>query len=189
MILRPGSALSRALAGALLVGFFLLLWLVVAMPLLAWREGNIAGLAEARADLQRLEGSIGRLAAERAQLSGDTTAETVWTAARTGEVTALIQARVSELARQNGLALRSVTPTAGRKLPLTEAVGFRLEAEATLDQLLQFLIALEYHAPVLVIDSATLRRLARPGPASEQPSLFIQIDLVAPVLTTEADRT
>jgi len=78
----------------------------------------------------------------------------------------------------------SITPYTPRDSSIDGAFGFRLEFETHLDQLTEFLKQVEYDRPALVIDRTVLRRLNRPGDEEPQPALFVQIEILAPVILT-----
>ena len=167
----------------------LLFWMSVITPVAAWKERQFSHLSDKKTQLQRLEQSIFRLKDEQRQLSQKDTLDVAWAAERMGEATARIQSAINTIARTNGLSLRSVTPTSPRELPFAHSAGFRIEAEVHLDKLTGFLRELEFNTPALVVDRATLRRLNRLGEATEQPVLYLQTDLIAPVrLTGEEDQ-
>ena len=109
----------------------------------------------------------------------------LWRAAQTGEATARIQSQLSKIASERGVSLRSISPTRARDLNLAQAAGFRLEMEASLDQLVQFLQAIEYHSPALLVEKASLRRLNKLNSNQPQPLIFAQIEISAPVVLDE----
>ncbi len=181
----PAAFLSRVMALLVVVGFMMLALVAIVQPLAAWRNATLVTAEAAIVETQRLMAGMSSLRTERAQLSGSGIDALVWPGERLGELTARVQGRISELAVRHGLQLRSITPTGTRALPLTSAVGFRIESETTLDRLVGFLREVEHHSPGLIVDRATLRRLSRPGDEPLQPVLFLQIDIVAPVAATE----
>lgn len=181
--------LNAATALAICAGLGALVWLAVAAPLQQWRSSALAERPQTIADIRNLQDRIAELEKERAQLSGDTELNVLWRAAQTGQATARIQGQLSKLASERGLNLRSISPTPSRDLTLAQAAGFRLEMEASLDQLVSFLRAVEYHAPALLVEKASLRRLNKPNAAQPQPLVFAQIEVSAPVvLNTEASQ-
>jgi Type II secretion system (T2SS), protein M subtype b len=189
-----GSLLSRSLLLAGSAAVCGLVWLTVLQPLSRWKLSVTAQSQTLRADIQRLDSSLAALTAEGAALSGNPALDMVWKAEQAGQASAVIQGRLSELAKSSGLSLRSITPLPARDLPLTQGVGFRLEFEAPLDRLTDLLIAIEQSRPLLAIERATLRRLVRPAsagattPAEQpQPELFVQIDIIAPVDVGQQD--
>lgn len=182
------SKISRLATGAILVVLCGLVWALVLNPLAAWKKNSVAQLTEAQQETSRLQASIVRFQTEKAQLASGDISEIIWTAALLGEATARIQARISELASQEGLALRSITPIGERDFPLTGAVALRLEAEASLDKLTRFLIKVDHHTPVILIHQANIRRLVRPGELPQQPLLFLQIEIIVPVDITGEER-
>lgn len=105
----------------------------------------------------------------------------LWKAKQAGEMTAKIQAELGKLATQEGISLRSIIPTVSKDFSQIETTGLRIEAEADLSQFKDFILTLEQHEPALFIERAILRRINRPGISSEQPLIFFQIDILAPV--------
>ncbi|WP_299695264.1 GspMb/PilO family protein [uncultured Tateyamaria sp.] len=173
---------SRAASLSLLAGVLALvplLWFGLWQPAQAWKEAQFTALADAQQRSAALAQRIETLSREAAALSAATQFDGVWQAANAGEATARVQAQLSDLARQNGITFRAISPLRTEAIPLKNAVSFRVEAEARLDQLTTFLRAAEYASPVLVFEKGSLRRLSRPGPPSEQPILFFQFDVLA----------
>lgn len=171
----------RAISAGLALLLGIALVVAVLMPLGSWRAAVLARKAAEDAELARLGATRLRLTAERDLLSGAVPAVGIWPAAPIGEVTARIQSELSALSRDSGVSLHSVAPTGPKPLASAATVGFRLEAQARLDQLSDFLRALEFHSPPILIAQAQLRRIARPGDVAEQPLVFFQLDLIAPV--------
>lgn len=154
---------------------------LVFRPVLIWRDTAFSQLESAIQEREHLQQTLARLSQERAALREVDLSSQLWIASQPGAATARVQSRLSELAAQNGLSLRSVTPVGERELPATRAIGIRLEMEATLDRLVSLLLAAEYHQPSLIIETATLRRLTRSEASSRQPTLFLQLQIVAPI--------
>lgn len=164
-------AIALSAAGAMLV-----------LPMLAdWRSMKITHLNALEGELATLDVRSERLAAELALVKDSKTDGLKWQADGLGVATARIQARVSEFASENGIALRSMSPTGEAKLSGTPTVTFRLEAEATLDRLVSFLRTLEYGQPAVLVQASNIRRLNRPGNDGQQPVVFVQLDLSAPI--------
>lgn len=193
-MIRPSSGMARALAMAVLVVGLLGIGQFVVRPVVAWHQSVNARLADTLAEIARLDQTLLALAAERQALTGSHDLDLIWAAEQSGQASAMVQGRLSDLARDQGLALRSISPLPVRDLPLAQGVGFRIELEASLDRLIPYLVALEHSIPLLVIERATLRRLTRAGepvdsPAapSLQPELFVQIDVIAPVQIAAAE--
>jgi hypothetical protein len=180
---------SRLVAAGLGLGLLVLLWLAVLSPLSRWRD-QIALESQRFADERaRLATSLVDLGRESADLSSGVETELIWSAPQMGEVNAMIQVSLSNIARESDIALRSITPLPPVELAGTAGVGFRLELEAPLDRLMDFLVAIESHSPALRIEVATLRRLTNLGETSDQPVVFAQIDIVAPIVIIQGDRT
>ncbi len=180
---------SRLIAVSAIIMMAALVWLAVISPIYQWKLRASENLATRQAENARLNASLTRLRAEKAQLSGDSSLDIVWKAKRIGEATALVQSEISNLAAKHGVMLRSVAPMSGKGMPFASGIGFRVEGEATLDKLTSFLIDLEGNSPALVIERAVLRRLNRPGRTAPQPDVFVQLNLVAPVALGEEDKT
>ncbi|MCW3783543.1 type II secretion system protein GspM [Defluviimonas salinarum] len=157
----------------------------VALPIFDWRRSIETELATAGAEYKRLSESLDALTVRKRRLTETGGQLALWQARQTGEATARVQSVVTELARASGANLRALGPGPSHEFGLVQAVSLRLESEATLDQLSALLQKLEFHAPPLLVETATLRRLNRPGHATEQPLLFVQIDILAPVNLSE----
>ncbi|MDO6591944.1 hypothetical protein DS901_02480 [Loktanella sp. D2R18] len=178
--------LSRAVTLTTLVTVLTLLFFGALSPLAGWRSAKLAEHAQTQARRAQLEDSIARLEAERVAFVSDDLAGLTWEGAQEAEATAKVQSAVNDMARNNGILMRSIAPTRDNNTEITNAIGFRLEFEASLDQLVPFLKTAEFSQPALVVTRASLRRLARPNRTGTQPDIFAQIDIVAPFsLTTE----
>ncbi|HHI70475.1 MAG TPA: hypothetical protein ENJ91_05685 [Rhodobacteraceae bacterium] len=184
-----GAFISRLMAVIIILSLVSLVWVAVLSPVHEWKNRTEIALAESRANNTRLKRSLAKLKREQEQLSGDASLDIAWQAGKSGEATALVQSEISDLAARNGVTLRSVTPVEAQDIPYTSAIGFRVEGEATLDNLSDFLIELEYSTPAFVIERAVLRRLQRPGRTSAQPEIFIQLNLIAPVILDTEEKT
>jgi len=174
--------LNGAIALGLLAGFGVLVWLAAVAPLQAWRTSALAARPKAIEDIRQLQSRISSLEEEHDQLSGNEELNILWRAAQTGEATARIQSQLSKLSSEHGVSLRSISPTRARDLNLAQAAGFRLELESSLDQLVSFLRAVEYHSPALLVEKASLRRLNKRNTDQPQPLVFAQIEVSAPVV-------
>lgn len=183
------SIISKGLSLLIIAGLGALIWFVILRPAQDWKNDAIAQLSASQSENTKLVASLSRLNAKRAQLPGDTSLAIIWSAKRMGEATALVQSEISKLAAKHSIFLRSVTPVSSRDIPFTSAIGFRIEGEATLDELATFLIALEAYTPALIIENAILRRLTRPGRTAAQPDIFVQLNLIAPVVLDEEEKT
>lgn len=183
------NIISKGFSLFVIAGLGVLLWFAILRPVNGWKNDAVAELSASQLEKFKLGGSLSRLNAERSQLSGDTSLAIIWSAKRMGEATALVQSEISDLAAKHGIVLRSVTPVSNKDLPFTSAIGFRIEGEATLDKLATFLVALEANTPALIIEHAILRRLSRPGRTAVQPDVFVQLNLIAPVVLDEEEKT
>ena len=156
------------------------LWFVALRPAQAWKDAQFAALDEAQERSAQLTDRLDDLRREATAMSAATSFDGIWSAATPGEATARVQAQLSDLASQNGISFRAITPLRTEAIPLKQAVSFRIEAEAQLDQLVAFLRAAEYASPVLVFEKGSIRRLSKPGAATPQPVVFFQFDVFAP---------
>lgn len=179
-------ALNTVAFGSILTGLILLIWVSVVAPLQNLKTGNFENRANGISEMRKLQDRIAILQLEKSRLSDRGQLDVLWQAERTGTATAMIQAEISRQALQEGIGLRSISPVRKRDLRLADAVGIRIEMEAGLDQFTDFLRSVEYHSPALLVERAALRRLIKPGNQSEQPLVFAQIDLSAPVILSIA---
>ncbi len=175
------SWLRPALSLVMLALILAMAWMGLVRPVADWRMARFSAHTASVSETERLSVSVDRLKRDLAQLSQKEDLDLIWSAQEIGEVTAQVQASISAMARETGISLRSVTPGNAPDFPFVKTVGFRLEGEARLDQLLSFLRALEGANPALVVERAHLRRLNRVGEATELPVLFLQLELMAPV--------
>lgn len=177
--------LSRAVTLATLVALLALLFFGALSPLAGWRRAKLAEHTQAQVGHAQLEDSIARLEAERSAFISDDLAGLTWEGTQEAEVTAKVQSAVNDMARNNGILMRSIAPTRNNS-DIINAINFRLEFEASLDQLAPFLKTVEFNQPALVVTRANLRRLARPNRTGAQPDIFAQIDITAPFSLTDA---
>lgn len=159
-----------------------LIWTGALSPLSTWRSNSLAEHKNAIFELDKLRETTQKLQSDLDFYSQSEDQNYLWQAEQSGEATAKIQSGLNELAVKSGITLRSISPAAEKQLPFATGVAFRLESEATLDQILMFVLSIEFSEPALLTERATLRRLNRPGRTSEQPLLFFQLDIIAPVL-------
>lgn len=162
-------------------------WALAIQPLGEWRQAQLTELERTKLEIERLTLATARLEAERDSLQGETTISKLWDGTQPGEISARIQSHLNDAASESGISFRSITPLPPRSAGTYTSFGFRLEFEAGLGQLARFLQDVEYAAPALPVERATLRRVIRPGDRSEQPIVFAQIDIVAPVLTNDGN--
>ena len=155
------------------------IWFGALGPAQDWKAAQFAALDDAQRKSIELADRLQDLQREAAALSTATNFDGVWTAANPGEATARVQARLSELARQNGITFRAITPLRTEAIPLKPAVAFRIEAEARLDLLTAFLREAEFSTPVLLFEKGSIRRVSKPGPPPEQPIVFFQFEVLA----------
>lgn len=172
----------RKLSAILTVGLAALFaYFAVYQPLSSWRATAMANLASAQTEKAQLIASIERLRAEKQSFVSDDLAGLTWEAAQIAEATAKVQSAVNDMGRSTGILMRSIAPVNATGSGIPNAISFRLEFEARLDQLVPFLRDIEFGRPALVITRANLRRLARPNERGAQPDLFVQINVAAPI--------
>lgn len=177
--------LSKIAAGLLLAGLLALVYVGLFLPVSDWREDTLLQTKNAELELQRLSAAKSRLEQQALALETSTDEDLFWAAEQSGEAFAQVQSHISEAAKQAGISLRAATPLPLQKNGKLDNVVIRVEFEADLGQLVKFLRQLEYDAPALPIERATVRRLLRGGDASVLPVLFAQIDISAPFLLGE----
>ncbi|WP_268745986.1 type II secretion system protein GspM [Ruegeria halocynthiae] len=161
-------------------GFFII------APLSSWKVTGLDARSQALDEIQRTQATIDRLKQQNSRISQNEEEDFLWRAEQIGAVTAQIQTALSASAASNGVSLRSITPLKTKRMASVEAAGFRLEFEATLDQVLGFLQQIEYSSPALLVEKASLRQLSRPGSDQTQPILNGQLELIAPFHVGEA---
>lgn len=165
----------------LIAAFAALSYVLVIAPLSQWRADAIAGLASVQQERVQLTQSIARLEAERESYAREDLSGLMWEASQIAQATARVQSALNDIARRNGIPVRSIAPTNAQGATSENTITFRLEFEASLDQLVPFLKTVEFDQPVLVVTRANMRRLTRPGDSGPQPDLFVQLDITAPV--------
>jgi type II secretory pathway component PulM len=173
--------LARLVALLTMLGVAVLLFVAVIAPLAQWRSPTLSNLDKAQAEQHRLMASIARLNQEKQSFVADDLGDLIWAGAQSAEATARVQSAVNDMARNSGIVMRSIAPANTGNADMPNAKSFRLEFEATLDQLVPFLKNLEFGQPSLIITRASLRRLVRPNQSNPQPALFAQIDIAAPM--------
>ncbi|MDA7966147.1 type II secretion system protein GspM [Ruegeria sp.] len=173
-----GLAFCGIVAG--LIGFFII------APLNAWKTRGLEARAQTLSEIQRTQATIDRLKQQSSRIAQNDEGDFLWRAEQIGAVTAQIQTALSASAVSSGISLRSITPLKTKRLASVDAAGFRLEFEATLDQVSGFLQQIEYSSPVLLVEKASLRQLSRPASNQTQPVLNAQLELIAPIHLEEA---
>ena len=173
---------------ALVVSLALLAWTAVISPLQNWKAAKIEARDQLIAEIEKLHLSVANLHFEKSQFESTEEIGLLWKAEQTGTATAMIQAEISRMAREQGLGLRSISPVLQREINHANVVGIRIETEAALDQLSDFLRDVEYSTPALLVERATIRRLVKSENKFEQPLVFAQIDFSAPVLIGDGAR-
>lgn len=169
---------AYVLLGALLVS----LWVGIASPIVQWRDQMLADATTAEVEAVRLRAAKNSLTREKLALSEETNEDLFWRAAQVGEAYAKVQSNVSSAATENGVSLRTATPLPAQSSGGVETIAVRVEFEADLGQLTGFLRAIEFNSPTLPIQRANLRRVIRANDLSALPTMFVQIDISAPVL-------
>lgn len=172
--------LRKMVSFAMLALTLMLAWIGVIAPLGAMVRNAEQALKGSQEEAQKISLTIKRLKGEIEELETADLSGAIWLAEREGALSAQVQSRLGEMARSEGVGLRSISPIPPVDLPLAEATALRIEGEATLDQFGAMLHGIEYNAPLLLVNRATIRRLARPARDSAQPQIFFQLDIVAP---------
>ncbi|MEP6066614.1 MAG: hypothetical protein ABJ246_12300, partial [Paracoccaceae bacterium] len=112
-----------------------------------WRKGVMARAEQLHANTLDLEVRRIRLTKELQSFGQNPAAPFLWQAAERGVANARIQAHINEVATMNGLSLRSISPVGSGTFEDHQTAVFRLEVEARLDHLSNFLRGLEYSQP------------------------------------------
>lgn len=172
----------RLAAVALLSGVVAFAGTLVVLPFVDDVATTRAQLERETRALWQLKASLAQLEAREAALSSEESAGLGWAGRQLGQVTAVVQARLSEVARTRGIRLRSVTSIPSEPIAETETVGLRLEAEAPLDQIAGYLRDVETLTPVILVRRLNLRRLSRPTDAAAQPVVYLRLELAAPIV-------
>ena len=181
------ASTTRLLIALLFIaGATALTWLAVIQPLSDWRVARFETQKRLTNEIAHLRSSIGSLEATHSLLSQDKVLDMIWIGDTSGEVAAHIQTEIDAAARNTDIELRSIAPVPAGPLPLSDATAFRIEGEAPLDHLAEFLRMLEFSTPALLIENATLRRLNRVDIDAAQPMIFVQMNVSAP--TSISDR-
>lgn len=176
---------SKLAALTVLAAVFALFWTVIVTPVANWRAATLSRSLAVSTETERLEVARTRLQTEQAQMSTVESDNGFWTAAQTGEAYARIQGALARSASESGISFRAMTPLPVSRRDGLESAIVRIEFEANLQQLNDFLRAIEYASPALPVERAVLRRLIRPNETSSLPVLFSQIDIAAPLLIAE----
>jgi len=178
------SKLGAIIILLLILGMF---WVALVDPLINFRRDLSSSITAAQAEKSRLTRSIANLNRQLANTTASNVSEQIWRARQSGEAIARIQAQLGRLSQLHGVTLRSITPTNATGMPYTETTALRVEGEANLAQLEATLLEIEKHTPALLVDRATIRRLSRTERRSEQPYVFFQLDITAPIQITGVD--
>lgn len=160
-------------------------WLVIIQPISAWANVQITERDTLKEQNLRLRQTVQRLDRERNSFELTDTGNLIWESHQVGQTTARIQQVINETATGQGIRMRSVAPGRSTISDIAEAIGFRLEFDAHLDQLTAFLRTIETNEPLLIVAQTKLRRLARQNSENTQPLVFVQMDVVAPIQSLE----
>lgn len=157
-------------------------WVFVFEPLRDWRTATIEATYAAQTEYKKLLSAQAQMDRVEAQIKGGEFKGLFWTASQAGEAYALVQADLTRAAATAGITVRSMTPLPTQTNGSIESAVVRMEFEADLAKVTQFLRQIEYASPALTIKRGNLRRLLRANDTSEQPILFSQLDIAAPIL-------
>lgn len=180
MIAHHAPRTRRVAAVALLITLLVGLWIGAVAPALAALTHQRDALAQAERQRASLMLSIDRLSAEQAGLSTLEPQTVLWTGERVGAVSASVQGLLGEVARRHGVSLRTIASIDAAPIASFRALGFRLEAEGPLDRVTALLRDVESQEPPLLVTRLNLRR-GGARPTSDQPMLFMRLELAAPV--------
>lgn len=179
--------LDSALALTLTAALCALVWGIFALPVMEWKRDQLRHETRQHTENLKLHRRLLTLRAEKDSLAQGGDAGVLWSARQHTDAAIQVQSRMAEIAQEQGLSLKSATPTEDVSLPQETSVAFRIEFAAPLDAALGFVVALENNDPPLIIDTASLRRAQALDTASEQPSVLVQMTLAAAVRLTEEE--
>ncbi|MES0863750.1 type II secretion system protein GspM [Ruegeria sp. SCPT10] len=157
----------------------------IVAPLNAWKARGLEMRNQALSEIDRTQATIDRLKQQSEILAQNENQEFLWRAEQIGAVTAKIQTVVTASAANNGVSLRSITPLKAKRIATVDAASFRLEFEASLDQVTGFLKEIEYATPALLVEKAQFRQFRKPADDRSQPVLNAQLELIAPIYLEE----
>jgi len=173
--------LSRLAAIALLGVFLSLAILAVFQPLNAWQAQVRAEHDQETNEISALKERIRSLEADAANIPNGLPEGLLWPNEQIGTTTARIQATLSELAEQNGILPRAIAPTGTRDLGYATGATFRVEMDVPLDLLAAALNTYQKHRPPLIVERASVRRTSQGSDQQEFPTVFAQIEFLAPL--------
>ncbi|RLJ60741.1 type II secretion system (T2SS) protein M subtype b [Litoreibacter meonggei] len=179
------SSWRRLLVWGVIGAIPLGLWFGIIVPIVDWKTSIEVQLTVADEKAGRMRVAIANLHQEKAALSAETKFLDLWRAKSLTDATARVQASLSAIAQREDIVFRSISPIQGPDIAMIDAVSFRVETELTLNQLSAFLKTLEYSAPLFIVERANIRRLARSNLDAGQPTVFVQLDIAAPVILSE----
>ncbi|MEE9455321.1 MAG: type II secretion system protein GspM [Paracoccaceae bacterium] len=180
-MISPHTPLSRVAALGIFALLVMSVWVLAISPVLQIKTTVASELTAAHLEKDRLTRAAANLTYQLENIDTVDVQDEIWQARQLGEMTARIQARLGEIARENGVTLRAVTPAAARDMPHVDTTALRIEGEADLGQFRNLILSIEHHSPTLFVERATIRRLNRVERQSEQPLVFFQLDIAAPI--------
>lgn len=153
---------------------------IMGVQFTTWSYQVEARLNERVGEHQRLTVSKNMLDAQQNATDETVPANLMWQASREGQATAVVQAKVAQVAEDVGLFLRAVSPTESSLFDTVNEIAVRVEFAADLSLAVSYLQLLEENTPPLILERVQMRK-ALSSQFSEQPTVLVQLNLVAPV--------
>ncbi len=181
------ASLRRVFALLILLALPLLVWLVVAHPLIGLVVDRQAEIDTVANRLERLQAAIRRIPTlrEREAANKDRLASAggIWTATSEAAIAATMQDRLRQaVASSNGI-VKSASSLAGQTEKDLRAVRIRFTIEGTLATVQQTLAAIQTARPAMFVDGMTIT-----APASfsidKPPLLGLDLEVVGYMRTT-----
>ena len=173
----PTGRAGQALAVAVTLVALLLVWEVVAAPLIGWYETRSDEVAQQRrlaAGMEARAASLPALRRQAAALGHAGPARSALLAGRTDAIAAAdLQGRVQDMATGAGTALSSTEALPARQIGAYRRIALRISFNATLPVLVQLLQSLDGSSPRMLVDDLQLHT---------SPIVMAQTHNVAPPL-------